>query len=115
MKYKSLSKYASISPRKGRYVIDLIRGKSVSDALEILRLTNKRASHMISKVIRSAAASADDKSNVSIESLYVDVAKVDEGPTRKWHRPRSRGMMNRILRRSSHITIVLSDELKSRL
>ncbi len=110
MEIKSLLKYASISPRKARYVIDLVRGKSVNDALEILRVTNKRASQMIGKVIRSAAANADDNSNISIDELYVSVAKVDEGPTRKWHRPRSRGMMNQILHRTSHITIVLSNQ-----
>ncbi|MGR3178023.1 MAG: 50S ribosomal protein L22 [Candidatus Anammoxibacter sp.] len=109
MEFKSFHKYASISPRKVRYVIDLVRGKSVNDALEILRATNKRASYMINKVVRSAVANADESSNVSIEDLYISVAKVDCGPIRKWHRPRSRGMMNRILKRSSHITIILSN------
>ena len=109
MEFKSLYKYARISPRKVRCVIDLVRGKSVNEALEILRVTNKRASCMINKVIRAAAASADESANVNIEDLYVLVAKVDGGPVRKWHRPRSRGMMNRILKRTSHITIVLSD------
>lgn len=112
MEFKSLYKYARTSPRKVRYVIDLVRGKSVNEALAILRVTNKRASYLIDKVIRAAVASADENSNISIDSLYVAEAKVDGGPTRKWHRPRSRGMMNRILRRTSHITIVLSERLR---
>lgn len=109
MEFKSLHKFARISPRKVRYVIDLIRGKSVNDALEILRVTNKRASYMINKVVRAAVANADENANVSVETLYVATATVDCGPVRKWHRPRSRGMMNRILKRTSHITIVLSE------
>jgi len=110
MEFKSLYKYAKMSPRKVRYVIDLVRGKSVIDALEILRVTNKRASEMIGKVIRAAVASADENSEVNIDKLYVAVATVGEGPTRKWHRPRSRGMMNQILKRTSHITIILSEK-----
>lgn len=109
MEFRSLQKYAPISPRKVRYVVDLIRGKSVNDAIEILRVTNKRSSYMVNKVVRAAAASADENGSVSVDKLYVSAATVDCGPVRKWHRPRSRGMMNPILKRSSHITIVLSD------
>lgn len=114
MEFKSLYKYARISPRKVRYVIDLIRGKSVNEALEILRVTNKRASYMINKVVRSAVANADESSSVSADELYVSVARADCGPSRKWHRPRSRGMWNPILKRTSHITIILSDQISRR-
>ncbi len=110
MEFKSLHKFAKISPTKARCVIDLVRGKSVNDSLAILRNTNKRASQMIDKVIRSAAANADELSDVSIDDLYVSEAKIDCGPSRKWHRPRSRGMWNRILKRTSHITIVLTNK-----
>lgn len=109
MEVKSCYRYAKISPRKVRYVIDLIRGKSVNDALQILRVTRKRASYMIDKAIRAAVASADEMAEVNVDSLYISTAMVDGGPSRKWHRPRSRGMWNRILRRTSHITIILSD------
>ena len=111
MEFKSSYKYARISPRKVRYVIDLVRGKSVNDALRILRLTHKRSSYMIDKVIRAAIATANE--NVDVDSLYLAQALVDVGPTRKWQRPRPRGMSARILKRTSHITIVLSEKLKS--
>ena len=109
MEFKSIHRYARMSPRKIRYVIDLIRGRSVSEAFEILRVTNKRASYMVNKVLNSALANADESAEVNVESLRIKVARVDEGPTRKWHRPRSRGMWNQILKRTSHITIILSN------
>ncbi len=110
MEYKSSYKYARISPRKARYVIDLVRGKSVNDALRILRVTHKRPSYMIDKVIRAAVAAANESLDVDIESLYVSQALVDTGPSRKWQRPRPRGMSARILKRTSHITIVLTEK-----
>lgn len=113
MEFKSSYKYARISPRKVRYVIDLVRGKSVNDALRILRLTHKRSSYMIDKVIRAAVASANENFDVDIDSLYLAQALVDVGPTRKWQRPRPRGMSARILKRTSHITVVLSEKLKN--
>ncbi|OHB84047.1 MAG: 50S ribosomal protein L22 [Planctomycetes bacterium RIFCSPHIGHO2_02_FULL_38_41] len=109
MEFKSIYKYARISPRKARYVIDLVRGKSVNDALRILRLTHKRASYMIDKVIRAALASANENLDVDADSLYIAQALVDCGPTRKWFRPRPRGVSATILKRTSHITIVLSE------
>lgn len=109
MEFKSTYRYAKISPRKVRYVIDLIRGKSVNDALEILRFTKKRASYMIDKVLRAAMASANESMEGDVDGLCVSEARADGGPVRKWYRPRARGMSARILKRSSHITIILSD------
>lgn len=111
MEFKSSCRYARISPRKARYVVDLVRGKSVNDALRILRVTHKRASYMVDKVIRAAVAAANENLDVDIDSLYVAQALVDGGPSRKWHRPRPRGMSARILKRTSHITIVLSEKV----
>lgn len=113
MEFKSSYRYARISPRKARYVIDLVRGKSVNDALRILRLTHKRSSYMIDKVIRAAIAAANENLDVDVDSLYLTQALVDVGPTRKWQRPRPRGMSARILKRTSHITVVLSEKLTS--
>lgn len=113
MEFKSIYKYAKISPRKARYVIDLIRGKPVNDALEILRFTKKRAAYMIDKALRAAMASANEGMEGDVDTLRVSDARVDGGPARKWHRPRSRGMATRILRRTSHITVVLSDGKKA--
>jgi len=110
MEFKSTHKYARISPRKARYVIDLIRGKPVNDALRILRMTQKRSSYMIDKVIRAALAAANESMEADIDSLYVKLAFVDGGPSRKWFRPRPRGMSARILKRTSHITVVLAQK-----
>ena len=71
MEFRSSYRYARISPRKARYVIDLVRGKSVNDALRILRITHKRSSYMIDKVIRAAIAAANESLDVDIDSLYV--------------------------------------------
>lgn len=113
MEFRSSYKYARISPRKARYVIDLVRGKSVNDALRILRVTHKRSSYMIDKVIRAAIAAANENLDVDVDSLYVAQALVDAGPSRKWQRPRPRGMSARILKRTSHITVVLSEKAKN--
>ncbi len=114
MEFKSCYKYARISPRKARYVIDLVRGKSVNDALRILRVTHKRSSYMIDKVIRAAIAAANENLDVDVDSLYVAQALVDAGPARKWQRSRPRGMSARILKRTSHITVVLSEKTKNK-
>ena len=111
MEFRSCFRYARISPRKARYVIDLVRGKSVNDALRILRVTHKRASYMIDRVIRAAVASANENLDVDVDSLIVAQALVDAGPTRRWQRTRPRGMSARILKRTSHITVVLSDKI----
>lgn len=113
MEFKSIYRYAKMSPRKARYVIDLIRGKSVNDALEILRFTKKRASYMIDKVLRAAMAGANERMEGDVDALCVSEARVDGGPSRKGHRTRPRGMSARILRRTCHITVVLSDEKKA--
>ena len=109
MEYKSQYRFAGISARKVRYVLDLIRGKHVEDAIRILRQTNKRASAMVDKTLRSAVANADESLVADMENLYVKTAMADEGPTRRRFRPRARGRATVERRRSSHITIVVED------
>ncbi len=113
MEAKATAKYIKGSPQKARLVIDLIRGKSVEDALGILTFSPKRASRSIEKVLRSAIANAESKSStVSLEDLVVAEAFVDLGPTkhRRRVRPAPMGRAYRELRRQSHITIRVSDE-----
>jgi len=109
MEAKAIARHVRISPRKARQVVDLIRGKGVDEALAILRLTPKGASRIVSKVVRSAAANAENNLDMNFDSLYVAKAFVDQGPTMKRIMPRARGMADRIRKRTSHITVVVSE------
>lgn len=109
MNFKASCRYVKISPRKARYVVDLIRGKSVNHALEILRVTNRRASYVVDKTLRAAIAGASENQDVDIDSLFIKEVCVDGGPSRKWYRPRARGVSSMIKKRTSHISLVLSD------
>ena len=108
MEVKVACRYAKISPTKVRGVIDLIRGASVDEAFNLLRLTRKRASPMIAKLLKSAVATASDKHDVEPENLVVSKAWVDSGPVRKGWFARPRGMAARMRFRSSHIHLVVA-------
>ena len=103
--YKASHRYDRISPRKARYVIDLVRNQPVEMALETLRFSPRRGAPMISKVIRSAVANAVQEGGANPEDLVITTAYVDEGPTWKRWRPRARGMAFPIMKRTSHINI----------
>jgi large subunit ribosomal protein L22 len=95
------------SPRKVRMVADMIRGRSVDDAMSILRLQQRKAAKMLSKVLGSAIANATENEKADVEKLVVSKVTVDGGPvTRRWM-PRSMGRANRILSRTSHVTVVV--------
>jgi large subunit ribosomal protein L22 len=101
--------FARISPQKARLVADLIRGKSVDQALEILTFRNKKAAVLVKKVLESAIANAEHNEGADIDDLNVAKIFVDEGPTMKRIMPRAKGRADRILKRSSHITVVVAD------
>ncbi len=110
MEAQAVAKYIRISPQKARLVVDLIRGRSVSDALSVLRFTKKRATHEIEKALLSAVSNAEQKSeNVDVERLVVTRAFVNEGPRAKRIRPAPMGRAYRYQRRVSHITVVVGD------
>ena len=109
MQFTATYRYADISPSKVRGVIALICGKHVNDALQILRMTNKRASYLVDKVLRSAMANADQSLDADMERLWVQGAHVDAGPMRRKSRPRAKGRAATITSRTSHIRIVLDD------
>jgi large subunit ribosomal protein L22 len=102
-------RHLSLSAQKVRAVIDLVRGKSANDALEILRFVNKRAALPVRKLLVSAVANAEENFGVSRDDLYVAKITADEAPTRKWRRFGARGRFKPILRRSSHVTVVLRE------
>lgn len=107
MVFTAKHNYARIPPRKAGLVADLIRGKSVNEALRILKFTNKRAAYLMHKVLSSAVANAGLE--VDSEKLKVIDARVDRGPMMKRWKAGPRGMVRPILKRSSHITIRVSD------
>jgi large subunit ribosomal protein L22 len=102
----------TMSPRKMRVVANLVRGKSVEEAVAMLDLMPKKAAGLISKAIKSAAANAEDKSggDASVEDLRIHTIAVDGGPIAKRWMPRSMGRANRVNHKSSHLTIVVTDE-----
>jgi len=102
-------RYARISPQKARLIADQIRGQSVEQALSILTFSNKKGAGLVQKVLESAIANAEHNEGADIDELTVSKAFVDEGPTMKRIQARAKGRANRILKRSSHITVMVSD------
>ena len=109
MKIKAQAKYVRQSPYKVRRVLDLVRGLPVHQAEHVLRLAQRGATEPIAKVLKSAVANAEHNHALDAEDLVVAEAYADEGPTLKRFRPRARGRATRINKRTSHITIVVSD------
>jgi len=107
--YRAHMSHLSIPAQKVRLVIDQIRGKGANEALDILRYTPKRAGEPVGKLLSSAIANAEENFGVSRDDLYVATVFANEAPTRKWRRFGARGRFKPILRRSSHVTIVLRE------
>src|SRR5919206_4692061 len=112
MEVRSTYKYARISPFKVREVTREIQGLPVSAALDVLSFTPKKAAFLIGKTLKSAVANAENNANLKVDGLVVKEAIVGEGPTMKRMMARARGSGSRILKRSAHIRIVLTDEIE---
>lgn len=110
MEAKAVAKFIRVSPRKTRIVADIIRGKNVEDALNILRFTPKKPAEILSKVLYSAISNAEQMPGVDVDSLIVDTVMVNEGPTWKRIQPRAMGRAYRVRKRTSHITIVVKEQ-----
>jgi len=111
MEAKAEARYIRISAQKARLVIDLIRGRSVAEALNLLRAANKRIAPTVEKIVRSAVANAENRSaDVDVDKLYVTEAYVNEGPRQKRIRPAPMGRAYRYQRRTSHIVVKVADE-----
>ena len=109
MEVRAVSRYVRISPTKVRLVTELIKGKPVEEALTALKFVQKRAARLVSKTLQSALANAEQNPNIDIDTLYIKGIFVDGGPTMKRWRPRAMGRATRILKRSSHITVILEE------
>jgi large subunit ribosomal protein L22 len=108
MAWKATHRFARISERKARLVVDLIRGRDCDQALELLKFTPKRAALFVSRVLKSAMANANEKEAV-MSRLYVQEARVDPGPIIKRFQPKDRGRTYPIQKRTSHITIAVDE------
>ena len=110
MEAKATAKFVRVSPRKAGQVCDLVRGKNVDEALAILKYTPRGAASIIAKVVKSAKANAENNHEMDVEKLYIDSIVANQGPTIKRFMPRAKGSASRILKRTSHINVVVSDE-----
>ncbi|HLW61489.1 MAG TPA: 50S ribosomal protein L22 [bacterium] len=109
MEVKAVARYVRISPRKVRPVMDLIKGKAVDEALAVLQFSPNRASRAVAKVVKSAAANAENNLELARDTLHVSRAYVDSGPSTRRMQARARGRADVIKKRSSHITVVVSE------
>ncbi len=110
MEAKADLRYARISPRKVKIVLDLIRGKDTETAMAILRHTPKAASEYLTKLLKSAVANAEHNNQMDASKLYVSECFVCPGPILKRMMPRAKGSSNRILKRTSHVTIAVKEK-----
>lgn len=109
MDIRAQLRFLPISAQKVRLVIDLVRGKSANEALEMLRFVPNRAAVPVRKMLASAVANAEENFGVSRDDLFVATIYADEAPTRRWRRFGARGRFKPIFRRTSHVTVVLRE------
>jgi len=110
MEAKAVTKYVRVSPQKARLVANLIKGKSVSEAYHILRYTPRKAARIIYKTLASAVANAEETKMMDVDNLYVSKIFVDEGPRLRRWKARAMGRVRPIVRRLSHITVVVAEK-----
>ena len=109
MEAKAVAKYVRMSPIKLKPVTDLVRGKDLAEALTILRFTPGKGAELVEKVVRSAAANAENNFDINVDDLYIAEIYANQGPTMKRGRPGSQGRASIILKRSSHIGVTLKE------
>ncbi len=103
-------KFARLSPQKTRLVVDMVRGKAVQEALNILKFSPQRPADIVAKVMRSAVANAEQKGISDVDRLFVKAVFVDQGPVLKRFMPRAQGRATKIRKPTSHITVVLDEK-----
>jgi large subunit ribosomal protein L22 len=109
MEVKAIARHVRISPQKVRMLADAIKGKPVDKAMDMLRFMPQKSAGIVEKVLRSAVSNADQKPDIDIDTLIVGNLLVDCGPTLKRFKARARGRGTRILKRTSHVTVVLTE------
>jgi large subunit ribosomal protein L22 len=111
MEIRAVTKYVRVSPQKVRQIADAVKGKPVETALNTLKFMPLKAASIVEKTMRSAVANADQKSDIDVDALVVRGITADQGPTLKRFRARARGRGSRILKRTSHVTVVLEESV----
>ena len=109
MDTQAIMKYQRISAQKCRLVANAVKGLKVDKAFDFLNFDNKKASRLILKVLQSAVSNAENNNSNDIDDLIIKNVLIDPGPAGKRHMPRARGRVNEILKRSSHITVIVTD------
>jgi large subunit ribosomal protein L22 len=110
MEVRAVSKYVRISPSKVRKVTDAVKGKSVENGIQILKFMPQKSANILEKILRSAVANADQNADIDIDLLIIRNIIADQGPTLKRWKARARGRGTRVLKRTSHITVILAEE-----
>jgi large subunit ribosomal protein L22 len=110
METQAVLRGARLSAQKGRLIADMVRGKSVAEALDILTFSPKKGADLVKKVLESAIANAEHNNGADVDELKVSTVFVDEGMTMKRIRPRAKGRADRILKRTSHITVKVAEQ-----
>ena len=110
MEVRAVSKYVRISPQKVRKVVDDLKGKPVESGLQKLKFMPQKAANILEKIIRSAVANADQNADIDVDMLVIRNITADQGPSLKRWKARARGRGTRILKRTSHITVILAEE-----
>ena len=110
MEVQAVLKYVRVSPQKVRTLVDAVKGKPVETALQTLKFMPTKVAGIVEKVMRSAVANADQNPDIDVDNLVVRNVIADQGPTMKRWKARARGRGTRILKRSSHITVILTEE-----
>jgi len=110
MEAKAVAKYVRIGPQKVRTIIDAVKGKPVETGLNILKFMPQKSAGLVEKVLKSAISNADQNENINVDSLVIRNIIVNQGPTLKRFRARARGRGARILKRTSHITVIVAED-----
>jgi len=106
---KAVERYIRISPRKIRYIVDMVKSKPIEDVIDILSLTPKKAAAIVKKAVESAVANATENHEMKEEDLFISKMVVNEGPVLKRFKPRARGRATRIRKRTAHLSVYVSD------
>lgn len=110
MEVKAKARFIRISPRKARKVVDVVRGKDVANAISILKFLNQRGARVVEKLIKSVKSNAENNNALITDKLYIKKIYVDAGPSMKRFLPRAHGRATTILKRTSHITVVVEEK-----